>query len=83
MSLGQLLPRLKRRRMISIHIRITEGMLPTPSDSAYIIYSTTLAVAGSEFAVAIADDRVSKGYSICTRKGCKITKLYVRLCLNI
>jgi 20S proteasome subunit beta 6 len=38
---------------------------------------TTLAVAGSDFAVAIADDRVSKGYSICTRKGCKITKLYV------
>ena len=83
MSLGQLLPRLKRRRMISIRIRITEGMLTTSPEFAYIIYSTTLAVAGSEFAVAIADDRVSKGYSICTRKGCKITKLYVRLCLNI
>ena len=27
--------------------------------------------------MAISDDRVSKGYSICTRKGCKITKLYV------
>lgn len=41
-----------------------------------LTFSTTLAVGGSNFAVAIADDRVSKGYSICTRKGCKITKLY-------
>ncbi len=41
-------------------------------------FRTTLAVAGSTFAVAIADDRVSKGYSICTRKGCKITKLYAK-----
>ncbi len=40
---------------------------------------TTLAVAGSNFAVAIADDRVSKGYSICTRKGSKITQLYALL----
>ena len=36
---------------------------------------TVLAVAGSDFAVLVADDRVSKGYSICTRSGSKITQL--------
>ena len=36
---------------------------------------TVLAVAGADYAVVVADDRVSKGYSICTRQGSKITQL--------
>ena len=36
---------------------------------------TVLAVGGESFAVLVADDRVSKGYSICTRSGCKVTQL--------
>jgi 20S proteasome subunit beta 6 len=36
---------------------------------------TVLAIAGENYAVVVADDRVSKGYSICTRQGSKITQL--------
>ena len=36
---------------------------------------TVLAVGGQDYAVIVADDRVSKGYSICTRTGSKITQL--------
>ncbi len=36
---------------------------------------TVLGVGGENFAVMVADDRVSKGYSICTRSGSKVTQL--------
>ena len=42
---------------------------------------TVLAVAGDNYAVVVADDRVSKGYSICTRQGSKITQLTSKCCI--
>jgi 20S proteasome subunit beta 6 len=41
---------------------------------------TVLAVGGEDYVVIVGDDRVSKGYSICTRNGCKVTQLTSKGC---